>query len=466
MSEEKNTSANKAIDNAKDQQLILLCRPGLENDAAAEIMDTLALKGIHGFCKAKENEGWLSFHRHGGEALQDVLREVNFYNLIFVRQWFVAGPALMDIDPANRIDPINQALDRFPAVSEVVMETLDTNDGKELSRLANSLQKPLMPKLRKFKKNSIWRAHILLLSGTHFVVGVSTMDNSAPWPGGIPRLRFLRDAPSRSALKLEEAMHWFFNKEDWAKTFEAADHAIDLGAAPGGWTWQLTQRGMNVISIDNGPMNEDLMNTGFVKHIRTDAFTYQPSRTMSWMVCDIVDKPARVAELVERWFIKGFCRRSIFNLKLPMKQRYRESKLLLEKIRERCEKHGVLLELRAKQLYHDREEITVFAERMQTEILFDAELASPSVAKAKTASAKAASKHRDDARPKPASRSQAREKPPAEIKTKREERAKIAAKPKVAGKGKATTANVKPKSAKAAKPKRDGRSVKKASKPR
>lgn len=432
MNDETNVNTNKAIYNAKDQQLILLCRPGLENDAASEIMDVLALKGIHGFCKAKDAEGWLSFHSHGGEALQDVLREVNFYDLIFVRQWFVAGPTLMNVDPTSRIEPIINALDRFPAVSELVMETLDTNDGKELTRLGNSLQKPLLPKLRKFKKNSIWRAHILLLSGTNFIVGVSTMDNSAPWPGGIPRLRFLREAPSRSALKLEEAMYWFFNKDEWPTLFKAADHAVDLGAAPGGWTWQLTQRGMNVVSIDNGPMNEDLMNTGFVKHVRTDAFTYQPTRTMSWMVCDIVDKPARVAELIERWFIKGFCRRSIFNLKLPMKQRYRESKLLLDNIRERCEKNGVILQLRAKQLYHDREEITVYAERMQSEIEFDADLM--------VAPVKSEPKPRFDPKPRTGSRSQAREKPAATAKLKMVERAKAAEKAR-------TDANVKKKAA-------------------
>jgi 23S rRNA (cytidine2498-2'-O)-methyltransferase len=362
--------------------------------------------------------------------------EVDFFELIFIRQWFVAGPSLENIDPKNRIEPIIAALERFPAVSELVMETLDTNDGKELTRLGNSLQKPLTPKLRKVKKNSIWRAHVLLVSGTHFLVGVSTMENSANWPGGIPRLRFLREAPSRSALKLEEAMYWFFNKEDWAKIFKPADHAIDLGAAPGGWTWQLTQRGMNVISIDNGPMNADLLGGGFVQHIRTDAFTYQPARTMSWMVCDIVDKPARVAELIERWFCKGYCKRSIFNLKLPMKQRYRESKLLLDNIRERCAKQGVILQLHAKQLYHDREEITVYAERMQTEIEFVAEAPAP---KKLSASQDKSSAGRSGGKPKSGSRSQAREKPPTTAKTKMVERAKVKAKVTAKGTEKSKT---------------------------
>jgi 23S rRNA (cytidine2498-2'-O)-methyltransferase len=420
-----NDVVSYAIGNCKDLQLVIMCRPGLENDAAAEIMDRLAETGLLGYCKAKEGDGWLTFHSHGGENLQDVLRNVDFYSLIFVRQWFVSGPTLIDVDPTNRIEPILAALERFPAVSELVMETLDTNDGKELGRLGNSLHKPLFPKIKKLKKNSIWRAHVLLISGTHFVVGVSTMDNSAAWPGGIPRLRFLREAPSRSALKLEEAMYWFFNKEDWPKIFKPTDRAIDLGAAPGGWTWQLTQRGMNVTAIDNGAMNADLLSGGFVKHIRGDAFTYEPTRVMSWMVCDIVDKPARVAELIERWFIKNFCQRSIFNLKLPMKHRYRESKLLLDNIRERCAKNGVVLNLRAKQLYHDREEITVYAELMQAEIGVGAEI--PAAKNQSASSAKSPSAGRSEWEPKSASRSQAREKPALNTKSKMVERAKAAA---------------------------------------
>jgi 23S rRNA (cytidine2498-2'-O)-methyltransferase len=76
------------------------------------------------------------------------------------------------------------------------------------------------------------------------------------------------------------------------------------------------------------------------------------------MVCDVVDKPARAAELVQRWFTQGWCRRSIFNLKLPMKQRHAEVERLLARLRSGA---GGALRVEARQLYHDREEITVFA---------------------------------------------------------------------------------------------------------
>jgi 23S rRNA (cytidine2498-2'-O)-methyltransferase len=50
----------------------------------------------------------------------------------------------------------------------------------------------------------------------------------------------------------------------------------------------------------------------------------------------------------------------MFNLKLPMKKRYDEVQLCLGSMRETLRGRGGL-EVRAKQLYHDREEITVFA---------------------------------------------------------------------------------------------------------
>jgi 23S rRNA (cytidine2498-2'-O)-methyltransferase len=75
------------------------------------------------------------------------------------------------------------------------------------------------------------------------------------------------------------------------------------------------------------------------------------------MVCDMVEQPRRVAELIAHWLAQGWCRQTIFNLKLPMKKRYEETQRCLDIVRQ------VSTKLRAKHLYHDREEITVFAQR-------------------------------------------------------------------------------------------------------
>lgn len=143
-----------------------------------------------------------------------------------------------------------------------------------------------------------------------------------------------REAPSRSTLKLEEAWHHFIPREQWDERLHSDMTGVDLGAAPGGWTWQLVNRGMLVTAVDNGPMAESLMDTGLVQHLMADGFTYKPRQPVDWMVCDIVEKPARNAALLETWIGEGHCREAVVNLKLPMKQRYAEVKRLLERIEE------------------------------------------------------------------------------------------------------------------------------------
>ncbi len=75
-------------------------------------------------------------------------------------------------------------------------------------------------------------------------------------------------------------------------------------------------------------------------------------------MCDIADKPARVANMIGLWVSQGWCREAVFNLKLPMKQRYAEVARLRERIEQQCEEAGLDVALSFKQLYHDREEVT------------------------------------------------------------------------------------------------------------
>ncbi len=135
--------------------------------------------------------------------------------------------------------------------------------------------------------------------------------------------------------------------------------AVDLGAAPGGWTWQLVRRSVRVTAVDNGPMDAALLDSGLVTHLRADGFRFQPKKPVDWLVCDMVEQPRRVAELIAHWLAQGWCRRAIFNLKLPMKKRYEETLSCLGIVSDAL---GGRADIRAKQLYHDREEITVFVE--------------------------------------------------------------------------------------------------------
>jgi 23S rRNA (cytidine2498-2'-O)-methyltransferase len=179
-------------------------------------------------------------------------------------------------------------------------------------------------------------------------------------------LKFPREAPSRSTLKLEEAWHHFIPRDQWEDRLHSDMTGVDLGAAPGGWTWQLVNRGMLVTAIDNGPMAESLMDTGLVQHLMADGFTFKPKQPVDWMVCDIVEKPARNAAMLEEWIGEGHCREAVVNLKLPMKQRYAEVKRLLERIADGFKARGIKVDIGCKQLYHDREEVTCHLRRHDT----------------------------------------------------------------------------------------------------
>ncbi|HWT53550.1 MAG TPA: hypothetical protein VN066_02000, partial [Rhodocyclaceae bacterium] len=97
------------------------------------------------------------------------------------------------------------------------------------------------------------------------------------------------------------------------------------------------------------------------------AFRYQPKKPVDWMVCDMVEQPRRVAELVARWLAQGWCRRTIFNLKLPMKKRYEEVELCRSLIEARLDAARMPHTLAFRQLYHDREEVTGHLRRLASE---------------------------------------------------------------------------------------------------
>ena len=139
--------------------------------------------------------------------------------------------------------------------------------------------------------------------------------------------------------------------------------AVDLGAAPGGWTWQMVQRGIRVTAVDNGPMKGVMSKHPLVQHLRQDGFKYVPTRAVDWLLCDMVEQPSRVATLIGTWFVAGLTKHAIFNLKLPMKQRVVALDSALGGIRTRLDQEGINYRMQAKQLYHDREEVTVFITR-------------------------------------------------------------------------------------------------------
>ncbi len=342
--------------------LFLHCRAGFEKECAAEISERAADAGVYGYCKTRDGSAWVVYVTQQEDGAEQLIRQLPFAELTFVRQWFASGAALESLPVNDRLTPLMAAAQALPQCRELLVETPDTNDGKELLTLGNKFRRPFEKALREQGRlkplTGPWRLHLLFLSGDSAYLGVSPAYNAAPWAMGIPRLRLSRASPSRATLKLEEAWHHFIPADLWDERLAGGQKAVDLGAAPGGWTWLLVQRGMFVEAVDNGPMASELLETGQVVHRRNDGFLFEPKKRVQWLVCDIADKPARVADLVGRWMENRWFVEAIFNLKLPMKQRHAEVEKLRQRLLARADTAGLQVSLRFRQLYHDREEVT------------------------------------------------------------------------------------------------------------
>lgn len=348
------------------QGLFIYCRPGFEGECAAEIQAQAATLGIAGFSKAKADSGYVVFGTYNESDAATIVEQLSLHKLIFARQWFVLLALCKELPVSDRVSGLLEALQQLPApATKLALETPDTNEGKMLLALCRTIEKPLSKQLREQRLlnesgDSDLAIHICFLSTSAAYVGYIPQHNSSAWPMGIPRLKFPKQAPSRSTLKLEEAILHFLTPEERDEKLRSGYKAVDLGACPGGWTWQLVRRNLYVIAIDNGAMAETIMATGLVEHLRVDGFRYQPEKPVEWLVCDMVEQPIRIADLVARWLENRWCRYTIFNLKLPMKKRYQEVQHCLALIDERLNAAQIKHTIQARQLYHDREEVTVY----------------------------------------------------------------------------------------------------------
>ena len=371
---------------------LLYCRPGFEQDCAQEALrQAKQQKPIIGATQPAivGDSGYVVV------ALND--QRLLYRELIFARQLIRLHHTIAALPDRDRLTPILSAIADMPGTFATLwLEAPDTNAGKLLStftrrfqplletalreqgRLRDHTKNPVRPELveghddatdpKKASTGSVRtdnfaRLHIFFPDKSSALIGSSDPQNSADVIMGIVRQSMPADAPSRSTMKLAEAIEVFMDRSEQTRLLRQGMQAVDLGAAPGGWTWQLVQRGMRVTAVDNGPMKGVLVNHPLVQHLKQDGFKYTPRKAVDWLVCDMVEQPSKVAMLISTWFVSGWCKHAIFNLKLPMKQRVAALDSALGGIRQRLDEEGINCRMMAKQLYHDREEVTVFLTR-------------------------------------------------------------------------------------------------------
>lgn len=179
-------------------------------------------------------------------------------------------------------------------------------------------------------------------------------------PGGLPRLTVTDDVPSRAWLKLEQALAWRgWDAADWQ-----GHTALDLGCAPGGATFSLLSRGMNVIGVDTGEMDERVYKLADAKAVSFEQWRIPagkidlgslPSR-IDLLVCDINLTPQQVLPMVERVQKHSPATRLILTLKLNTPELEDRAEAFLKTVRRFAPG-----QVHATQLAGNRREICVTA---------------------------------------------------------------------------------------------------------
>jgi 23S rRNA (cytidine2498-2'-O)-methyltransferase len=230
---------------------------------------------------------------------------------------------------------------------------LETAAVARLDTLRPDLQLRRLPSPADAKRYGGWLAQIALVSADRALVGaMPAADAPTLAPGGRARVHNPKNAPSRAGRKLVEALDWI------GRVPEAGEVCVDLGAAPGGWSVVLLEHRARVIAVDPAQLAPEVRRMKGLVHVKESAFDFVPTEPVDWLFCDMAWRPLEVAQLLAKWGRRKLATTLISNVKLPMKHRVEFVQRVVQIVES-----GGWRDVRARQLYHDREEVTLSAWR-------------------------------------------------------------------------------------------------------
>ncbi len=176
-------------------------------------------------------------------------------------------------------------------------------------------------------------------------------DNLSDWAGGMRRFAREEGQLSRSEFKLLEALEVFHID------LPPRGVALDLGAAPGGWTRILRQREQYVTAIDPGALDARLANDRGVRHRLMTAEAYLATEPdpfdliVNDMRMDARDSARLMVAYARYLYPHGI---ALMTLKLPEQEPRPILEHALHILRTAYQVVGV------RQLFHNRSEVTVY----------------------------------------------------------------------------------------------------------
>ncbi|GAC40717.1 SAM-dependent methyltransferase [Paenibacillus popilliae] len=170
------------------------------------------------------------------------------------------------------------------------------------------------------------------------------------WPGGAMRFQREKGQISRAKFKLLEAERTF------GLDYSAYRHALDVGAAPGGWTSLLLERGVDVTAIDPANMHPSLLGHPRLTYVKRNAadVPVEPNE-FDLLVCDMSWSPKATAEMVIRLLDGVIAGGTIL---VTVKLIHKKPLQTIRDVTAIYAEHAQII--RAKQLFHNRDEITIY----------------------------------------------------------------------------------------------------------
>jgi 23S rRNA (cytidine2498-2'-O)-methyltransferase len=193
------------------------------------------------------------------------------------------------------------------------------------------------------------------LTTAHVLLGLNRSEDAlSDWPGGRVRLAKRGEQLARSEFKLEEALKVFDLR------LPARGVALDLGASPGGWTRLLRERGLVVWAVDPGDLEGPIATDPGVHHARTTAgpFLTRDETTYDLLVNDMRIAPEMSCDLMlaaANHLANDAL--GVMTLKLSLHQPVKTVQRCLGILERSYEV------LHARQLFHNRHEVTVVVRR-------------------------------------------------------------------------------------------------------
>lgn len=190
----------------------------------------------------------------------------------------------------------------------------------------------------------------VLIAHERAYLGISSpRANLSSWSGGAVHYGKDIGALSRAAHKLEEACEVF------DLDLKGMAEALDLGAAPGGFTSFLLGKGLCVTAVDTGELASELLTNPRLSFIKENASNIRPRESsFDLITCDISRDALRTADMIGDL---AYCLRPAGQLLLTVKFMGREPLPLIRQCRKRL--GGAFRFVRGRHLWHNREEATL-----------------------------------------------------------------------------------------------------------